>query len=149
MFLQHFNLGFPLVDAGSRLVLPARTTRARDHVAELGLARCCEFEPPQPGYQEQVFYHDLVPNSDGLVEVRLDNPGFDQGRGMSIYLRYARADYPVLVQWKMMGESDYVAGIEPANCHVEGRRIERERGTLQVLQPLESRRYTIEVGFFR
>ena len=81
--------------------------------------------------------------------MRLTNPNFDQGRGLGVYWRYALAEYPVLVQWKMMGEGMYVAGIEPANCHVEGRSQERERGTLEVLQPLESRRYTIEVGFFR
>ena len=30
MFLQHFNLGFPLVDTGTRLELPAHVTKARD-----------------------------------------------------------------------------------------------------------------------
>ena len=149
MFLQHFNLGFPLVDAGSRLILPEHTTQARDPAAEPGLGHYREYELPQAGYQEQVFYHDLVPDAAGQVEVKLVNPDFNQGRGLGVYWRYARADYPVLVQWKMMGEGQYVAGIEPANCHVEGRGAERERGTLQVLQPLESRSYTIEVGFFR
>ena len=149
MFLQHFNLGFPLVDAGSRLILPEHTTQARDPAAEPGLGHYREYELPQAGYQEQVFYHDLAPDADGQVEVKLVNPDFNQGRGLGVYWRYARADYPVLVQWKMMGEGQYVAGIEPANCHVEGRGAERERGTLQVLQPLESRSYTIEVGFFR
>ena len=33
MFLQHFNLGFPLVDAGSRLDLPVHTTEPRDDTA--------------------------------------------------------------------------------------------------------------------
>ena len=47
----------------------------------------------------------------------------------------------------MMGEGAYVVGVEPANCHVSGRSAERERGTLQTLQPLETRRYRIEVGF--
>lgn len=149
MFLQHFNLGFPLVDAGSRLVLPAHHTLARDPMAEPGLEHCFECEDPQPGFMEQVFYHDLRADASGQVEVRLINQQFDDGRGLGVYWRYARADYPVLVHWKMMGEGMYVVGVEPANCHVEGRRQERERGTLQVLQPLESRRYTIEVGFFR
>jgi hypothetical protein len=148
MFLQHFNLGFPLVDAGSRLELPAHQTIARDPEAEAGLDRCFAFEDPQPAYLEQVFYHDLQPDADGQVEVRMVNPAFEQGRGLGVYWRYARADYPVLVQWKMMGEGQYVVGIEPANCHVEGRCAERERGTLEMLQPLESRCYTIEVGFF-
>jgi hypothetical protein len=53
----------------------------------------------------------------------------------------------VLVEWKMMGEGAYVVGLEPANCHVEGRCVERERGTLQILEPGESRRYRLEISF--
>lgn len=149
MFLQHFNLGFPLIDSTTRLELPQHTTEPRDDVARSGLENCCFFEDPQPGYQEQVFYHDLTPDDTGQVEVRLINPAFDQGRGLGVYWRYSRTDYPVLVEWKMMGEGLYVVGVEPSNCHVEGRCQERNRGSLQMLQPLESRRYTIEVGFFR
>jgi hypothetical protein len=46
-----------------------------------------------------------------------------------------------------MGEGAYVVGVEPANCHVSGRCEERQQGTLQILQPQETRRYRIEVGF--
>lgn len=147
MFLQHFNLGFPLVDAVTKLDLPRHTTQPRDETARAGLADYAGFQMPQAGYQEQVFYHDLQADAGGQVEVRVYNPGFDQGRGLGVYWRYALADYPVLVEWKMMGEGAYVIGIEPANCHVEGRAAEQERGTLQVLQPLETRQYKIEVGF--
>lgn len=147
MFLQHFNLGFPLVDSSTQLELPAHTTQARDDTAQAGIERYNRFDEPQPGYAEQVFYHNLQADLSGQVQVRLSNPDFDGGRGLSVYWKYALADYPYLVQWKMMGEGEYVAGIEPANCHVEGRAAERARGTLQVLQPRETRRYTIEVGF--
>ena len=47
----------------------------------------------------------------------------------------------------MMAEGLYVLGVEPANCHVEGRVKERERGTLQVLAPGENRIYHMEIGF--
>jgi len=149
MFLQHFNLGFPLIDAGTRLDLPRHTTRARDEYGQAGIERYNLFEEPQPGYQEQVFYHTLQADESGQVEVRLVIPSFDEGRGISVYWRYSLADYPVLVQWKLMGEGQYVVGIEPSNCHVEGRRAEREMGTLQMLRPMQSRNYRIEVGISR
>jgi hypothetical protein len=147
MFLQHINLGFPLVDAGARLELPAHTTQPRDAAARPGLERCLEFEDPLPGYAEQVFYHNLQADGDGRVQVRFVNPAFDGGRGLEVGIRYALAEYPVLVEWKMMGEGAYVVGLEPANCHVEGRCVERERGTLQILEPGESRRYRLEISF--
>jgi len=147
MFLQHFNLGFPLVDASTRLELPQSTVQPRDETARVGIERYNEFEEPQSGYQEQVFYHTVQADAKGQVEVRLTNPSFNGGRGLGVYWRYALADYPVLVEWKMMGEGPYVVGIEPANCHVSGRCAEREMGTLQILQPQETRHYRIEVGF--
>jgi hypothetical protein len=146
MFLQHINLGFPLIDETARLVLPAHTTQPRDEAARLGLESCCEFSAPIPGYMEQVFYHDLKPNDEGQVKVNLENPAFDQGRGLGVMLRYAKADYPIFVEWKMMGEGLYVVGLEPANCHVGGRCKEREMGTLPMLAPQEKRTYRLEVA---
>jgi hypothetical protein len=40
----------------------------------------------------------------------------------------------------------YVCGIEPANCHVDGRVRERERGTLQNLSPGEKKVLSMEIG---
>jgi hypothetical protein len=148
MFLQHINLGYPLVDETTRLVLPVHTTKPRDEAAQSGLEHCCEFSVPVPGFQEQVFYHDLQPDVSGRVEVRLENPAFNRGRGLGVALRYAKADYPIFVEWKMMGEGLYVVGLEPANCHVSGRCQERANDTLPVLAPQEVRTYKLEVDVF-
>ena len=145
MFLQHINLGFPLVDATTHLELPLHTTQPRDEEARRGLETCCEFEAPVPGYQEQVFYHDLQPDEAGQVQVRLVNPAFGGGQGLGVSLKYAKADYPIFVEWKMMGEGLYVVGLEPANCHVGGRCQERQMGTLPILAPQEKRTYRLEV----
>jgi len=146
MFLQHINLGFPLVDETTRLELPPIQTTPRDDDALPGLADCCRFQAPTPGYREQVFYHTPIDN--GLVEVRLVNPAFNNGQGLGVALRYDTADYPILVEWKMMGEGAYVVGLEPANCHVSGRSAERRAGALQTLAPQESRTFTLEIKFF-
>jgi hypothetical protein len=145
MLLQHFNLGFPLVDKTTRLEIDALASTPRDDVARPGLDTCRTYQDPTPGYQEQVFYHDLKAGPDGRVAVRLVNPAWNDGQGLSVTWRYAKAELPILVQWKMMGEGFYVAGIEPGNCHVEGRVKERERGTLVMLAPQETKKYTIEL----
>ncbi len=149
MFLQHFNLGFPLLDAATRLELPACTTHPRDEEARQGLGQCLEFSAPQAGYREQVFYHDLEPDSQGMVEVRLVNPAFDSQGGLGVSWRYAKQDYPFLIEWKMTGEGMYVVGVEPSNSHVSGRVWEREHGSLQMIQPREVRNYPLEIEFFR
>ncbi len=151
MFLQHINLGFPLVSSHTRLELPEHVTIPRDEVARPGLEHCLQFDDPIHNYQEQVFYHELQPDRQGLVEVRLMNPEFSrqagQPAGLGVTLRFAQAEYPVFVEWKMMGEGIYVIGLEPANCHVEGRSKERQRGTLVMLEPGEVRTYRLEIGF--
>jgi len=45
----------------------------------------------------------------------------------------------------MANQGTYVVGLEPANCWVEGRAKERERG-LQFLKPGETREYHLEIG---
>lgn len=148
LFLQHFNLGFPLVDASARLELPPHTTEPRDAAARSGLEHYREFSEPIAAYAEQVFYHDLQPDPSGTVEVRFVNPAFNANQGLGVALRYSTADYPIFVQWKMMGEGLYVVGLEPANCHVEGRAAERARGTLQTIEPQTTRTFNLEVAFF-
>ena len=148
MFLQHFNLGFPLVAATARLELPPHSTEPRDEAARSGLEHYQEFSEPLAGYAEQVFYHDLTPDQSGQVEVRLVNPAFNANQGLGVALRYPKSQYPIFVQWKMLGEGLYVAGLEPANCHVGGRAVERDRGTLQMIEPQTTRQFNIEVTFF-
>jgi hypothetical protein len=147
MLLQHFNLGFPLLDASTHLEIPSGQVQPRDDLARPGIDQWMRFQDPGAGVKEQVFYHDLHSGPDDMVELRLKNLSFNHGQGLGVTWKYRKADYPVLVEWKNMADGLYVVGVEPANCHVEGRAREREMGTLQVLQPLETRTYQIEVGF--
>ena len=144
MLLYHCNLGFPLLDTHSQLVANSKCVTPRDEEAATGLPQWASFEPPSAGYREQVFYHDLVADSNGEVRVALLNRTLDGGLG--VYLKYHQQTLPYLVQWKQMGFGTYVLGLEPANCHVEGRVSERASGRLQHLQPGESRDYRLEIG---
>ncbi|MEW6047573.1 MAG: DUF4432 family protein, partial [Bacillota bacterium] len=134
--------------------------RARDAVAAAGIDRWSLLEPPRPGVEEQVFYHRPATDSWGWAHVVLANPGVtpgigmaahgaagwpDEARGIGVHLSYAAATLPLLVQWKLCASGAYVLGLEPANCHVEGRSRERERGSLVVLEPGEVRRYRLQL----
>ena len=45
----------------------------------------------------------------------------------------------------MMGVRDYVMGLEPGNCHPDGRAKMREEGALDILQPGEKRNFTVTI----
>lgn len=146
MILYHINIGFPVIDGGSRLVAPVIESNPRDADAEIEKKEYAAFPPPTSGFRERVYYLDMAEGSDGLVTAALVNPALNDGDGFGIYVKYPKRELPKFSEWKMMAEGTYVVGLEPANCWVEGRVKERERGTLQTLKPGETREYHLEIG---
>lgn len=146
MLLYHFNFGFPLLDAQTEIRFPAGSVNPRE--ADLSLEDLGVWQPPQAGYRERVYYHEnLSTGADGLAAVTLRNPHFPLAdRPLTVRLAWDARSLPVLVQWKMPGEGTHVLGIEPANCHVEGRTAERERGTLVLLAPGQTVEYNLELS---
>lgn len=144
MILYHFNFGFPLLQPETTITFPSTQVIPRE--PETALEGYNTWQPPQSGYQERVYYHLGMPM--GRVSAVLHTPNFPTVSGkrpISLTLSWSTEQLPRLVQWKMPGAGEHVLGIEPANCHVEGRAAERERGTLVILQPGESRTYELEV----
>ena len=142
MLLYHINIGWPVLDEGARLLLCARSTVPRDAEAAPGLAEARSFSGPVRGYAEQVFYHDCIPDDEGYAAVMLRNPRL----ALALLVRFRARELDRLIEWKMVGEGTYVLGIEPANCLVEGRKAERERGTLRYLEPGEERAFEVEIA---
>lgn len=133
MLLYHMNLGWPLVDDGARLEMPRHKVVPQNDHAASGLAEWAEITAPIPGFAEQVYYHTLPKNRQGLASARLVN----ENLGLTFCVTYRVAELPYLIQWKMMGQGEYVVGLEPANCFPEGQAQNAERGTLRMIAPGE------------
>jgi hypothetical protein len=146
MILYHCNFGFPLLAAGAELVAPSATVTPRDDVAAPDTDRHHLYAGPTEGYKEQCYYHDMRADEAGFVTAMLVNRTLLDGQGLGAYVRYRKAELPRFTQWKMIGVGTYVTGMEPANCHVEGRDKDRARGILQFLEPGEQREYVVELG---
>ena len=142
MMLYHINLGWPLLDEGSDVHLNARSMKPRDAEAEKGTASAKRIPAPVSGYKEQVFYHDLIADGGGFASAVLAN----RKLGLGLFARYRQKELSRFIQWKMVAEGEYVLGFEPANCLVEGRAKERERETLQFLEPGETREFLVHIG---
>ena len=147
MILYHVNLGYPIVDSGSRVVVPASATIPRDDEARAGADAWMRIEDPVPDYKERVYFHDVHPDHDGEALAAVVNPKLDGG--LAAYIRYRPDELPHLVQWKMMCAGTYVVGLEPANAWVLGRSKERAAGRLQHLEAGETRRYRLEIGILQ
>jgi hypothetical protein len=139
--LYHTNWGYPLVHEDSRLDAPPHPVEARDAVAQPGLAAWADMQPPTPGFQEQVFYHQLPAGPDGFAALRLRSPR----AGLCAEVAWRTRELPLCVQWKMMGQGEYVTGIEPANCRVAGRAAELAGEPHCVLAPGEARTFALRL----
>lgn len=146
MYLYHCNIGWPALDAGSEMISPSRFVAPRDAEAADGKEDWFRMDGPTHQYKEKCYYHDMVADPEGKVTVALVNNGFASGNGFGVYVKYRREQLPRFVEWKQMGEQDYVIGFEPCICGVEGRQIDEELGLLHVLQPGESREFDLEFG---
>jgi hypothetical protein len=146
MLLYHCNIGWPAVDAGSELITPSRHVAPRDAVAREGKENWWKLDPPIHKYREKCYYHDMMGDARGYVTVAIVNDAFESGTGFGVYVKYNVRELPRFVEWKMMGEQDYVVGLEPCNCGVEGRHIDEELGLLHTLRPGETKCFTLEFG---
>jgi hypothetical protein len=140
--LYHINFGYPLLDQDSELVLPARAVQPRNARATEGLEQHLRIEPPQAGYEEQCFYHDLKTDQEGYAYAALLNARL----GFGVYEKFRKDTLPRFVQWKQMGQGAYVLGLEPGNCLPDGRSVERERGNLVLLDPGQEAEMEVEIG---
>lgn len=144
MLLYHCNFGYPILDKGTRLILPEGTVKARDKEAEKGINEYSEFAEPIHGYSEQVFYHDSKPKADGKVSACLFNKNLLES-GLGVNITYNKNQLPHLIEWKQVGQGEYVVGLEPATWYPEGRSEARKRGELQFIEPGESKEFEIEI----
>lgn len=135
MVLYHINIGYPVIDEGSRLLEAKAVVKPRDEEAEKGLDSHDAFSAPIKGFKEQVFFHDIQEDREGNGNIALVNEGFQDKRGLGIWLRYSKKTLPHLIQWKQMGEGEYVCGIEPSNSLIGGRAAERQAGDLPFIGP--------------
>jgi hypothetical protein len=143
MLLYHINFGWPLVSENTEIITPSRTPATpRDAEAEKGIEVWNRLELPQPDYAEQCFFHDPVPDANGVASVLMVN----RGTHLAARVDFDKAALDHCTQWKMMGANEYVCGIEPANCLVLGRASERAAGRLKTIAPGEERRFRVTVS---
>jgi Domain of unknown function (DUF4432) len=143
MVLYHFNFGYPLLTERSKIYGPSRAVDPIDDFSSRSKDQWDHFEKPEMGIRERVYFHLMQPDETGKVTVVLvsDNEKPDFG----IALSYDSKTLPQFIEWKMTGTNHFVLGLEPANCKVLGRNVERQRGTLQMLAPGERREFRLEL----
>lgn len=142
--LYHINAGFPLLSGASELVLTAEKTEPCDAQSKPGMENWMVFSDPIAGFEEENFLHTMRADASGLARVGFLNPSL--GEGLGLQLRFDTSTLPFFNEWKMVGQKDYVVGIEPCNAPCENRATLREMGLLPMLAPGESCTTEVEIS---
>ena len=137
--LYHCNMGYPLLDENAVISIPSTEVLPRNEHAKTAIDKCLEVEKPQNGYEEMCYYHKIT----GDAEVSIFNKKINKG----LVMNYDAGNLKYFVQWKMMGEYDYVMGLEPANCLPDGRNVMREKGMLETIKAGEKRIFKLNFRF--
>ena len=131
MLLYHINIGYPLLDEGTELLVPTRSVTPRDKEAEGHEDRWNVMDAPKDNEPEYVFIHDLAYTPDGKGVVCVLNKEL----GLGLKIEYTRENLPYFMEWKSIASGDYVLGLEPANSSVYGRPFHEKEGTLHRVAP--------------
>jgi hypothetical protein len=139
MMLYHCNVGYPVVDAGSRLIYPATSATC---VSEASSDNYAVLDAPQSPYVEQYYEHEMAADAEGWVTAGILN----EERQLAVYQRYRKGALPHHITWRQLGVGTYVVAMEPSTNHDAGRFDARKRGELDHLLPGEQRHYELEIG---
>ena len=141
MLLYHFNLGYPLLDEEAVLYIPSEEILPRTQGAREDMENWRRISAPEEGYEEKCYYHRLHRDDKGLCQVGLFQPKL----GFGVGIRFEGNALTHFVQWKMMGKGDYVMGLEPCNCTIDGVKDAFEKGMVRLLKPGEKVVYRTEI----
>jgi hypothetical protein len=142
--LYHINAGFPLLDESSELILASRNVEPYDRESEKNVKDHTRFTVPKAGFSELNFLHTMESDEEGLTAAALVNRNLAGGIGLSIL--FNTSSLPYLSEWKMMGEGDYVVGLEPCNTKIENRGLLRKDGRLPFIELGEIKTMEVEFG---
>lgn len=143
MYMYHINLGYPLVDEHSFLVCRPKRVWPWDGTKEANIREFYKMPEPSNTIDEEVIHLEVMPSDDGQCYMMLVNPV----ESIAFYLCWNAQQFTRFSLWKGIHKGIYCLGFEPANCGLNGRVEEINRGTVEFLQPFEERSFETTFGF--
>ncbi|MCA9142211.1 MAG: aldose 1-epimerase family protein [Planctomycetaceae bacterium] len=143
--LYHVNFGDPLLDAGSKVIAPIKTIVPRNAHAAEGIGNWSSYEAPQPGFEEQVYFFELLGNDEGETQAILKNAHGTEGA----LLKFNKKQLPCFTVWKNTTSlaDGYVTGIEPGTNFPNPRSYEGEQGRVVKIGPSGSFDFDFELAY--
>ena len=135
MLLYHFNFGYPLLSADSRVVT---SKAAVSPLNDMSHDPCNMMEPVDGRGEELYFYTDLGDRACGVI--------YNETLELGAYIAWDTKNLPNFLEWKNMKSHDYVLGIEPCNTCGLNRDDATKAGKIAVLPAYSNVENHIELG---
>ncbi|MGB9689891.1 aldose 1-epimerase family protein [Thermogutta sp.] len=142
--LYHINFGRPVLEPGSRVILPVKRLAPRDAVAAPEIDRWDRYGPETPGKPETVYFIQPLGDGKGFTQAVLHNETGTRG----VRVGFNVHELPYFTLWKNEQPfcDGYVTGLEPAVNFPNRRSFEKSKGRVITLQPGESRSFTVTIA---
>jgi len=143
--LYHTNFGPPLLEPGSKVVLPVKRLAACDEAALKNLPRWDTFGPETPGAPEACFLFELAAAADGQTQAVLRNATGNRG----VCYKFNKNQLPCFTLWKnSQAKADgYVTGLEPGINFPNTKSFEKQKGRVAILAPGKSRTFQLTLEY--
>ena len=108
--LYHVNVGYPMLDAGAKIVADVANYLPRTPWAKQNEANMYEISDPVVCEEECCYFLEL-----NKPEISLEN----KKNGKRFTLCYSKDTLPSFVEWKSMASGDYALGLEPCTTKLD------------------------------
>ena len=119
----HCNFGYPLVREGAKMVNVPETI--------------ADISAPIHGKEEECI---KITHSGDVATAGIENGE------IGAYITYERKNLPEFLVWKMLGESEYVVGLEPRTTASGGETLKNENKYVQI-KPFEEYKTSLKFSF--
>jgi len=136
--LYHFNMGYPLMNENSRIVIPSVSSTPRTPHAEQFPDSWEKFDAPDDTFDEMLFEHILSEKCYGI-----DSPDINT----KLRISYSSDILTHFLEWKACRSGTYVCGIEPMTATNLGYLANVENGTQKYLEAQEKTVNSFEISF--
>lgn len=141
LFLYHVNFGFPVLDEGAVILTSPMQEYIDNGYGEADKMAARTISAPINRMTERLFFYKAAGDSSNACAGI-----YNETRRLFAYIRYGTKFLPYLTEWKMMGEGDYVVGLEAGNCIPRGRVNLRDMDALPILKARTSILNQMEIG---
>ncbi len=147
MLLYHFNFGWPLIDAGSKIIWNGNWQSRGNEQDNRVFNEKNDFNTCPPPIQdhhgagEAVCFIEPKATDEENVRCGVFNPSLE----LALFLKFKTKQLPHLANWQHWGLREYVTALEPGTNPPIGQKQARETNTLDFIEPGDTRMYDLEL----